>query len=145
MSELNILIADDSSSARALLESMLSPYGHCDFALDGREAVARFQAALDQGRPYDIIFMDIHMPDMDGLKAARKIKDIQSRFQGQSRTKVVMLSQIRDKETMLKSQLQIGVEMYLTKPLEKGTLQETLVNLELLDMPLDIERLCDRS
>jgi CheY-like chemotaxis protein len=85
------------------------------------------------------------MPDMDGLKAARKIKDIQSRFQGQSRTKVVMLSQIRDKETMLKSQLQIGVEMYLTKPLEKGTLQETLVNLELLDMPLDIERLCDRS
>jgi len=145
MSELNILIADDSSSARTLLGSMLSPYGHCDFAVDGREAVCRFQAALDQGQPYDIIFMDIHMPDMDGIKAAQMIKDIQSGFEGLSRTRVVMLSQIRDKETMLKSQLQIGAEMYLTKPLEQRTLQETLVNLELLDMPGDLERLCDRS
>ena len=144
MKKLNILVVDDSRSARALLQSMLSSYGQCDLAVDGQEAVSRFQAALDLDRPYDVIFMDIHMPDMDGIKATQKILDIQFSFGREARTKVVMLSQIRDKETMLRSQIQIGADMYLTKPLEERTLHEALVNLELMDLPLDIDRLCDR-
>ncbi len=145
MKKLKILIVDDSRSARLLLESMLSAYGHCDLAEDGQEAVTRFQNAAACGRPYDVIFMDIHMPDMDGIKAAQKIMAMQDSSGGRPHTRVVMLSQIRDKETMLRSQLQVGAEMYLTKPLEERTLHETLINLELLDMPLDLDRLCDRS
>jgi two-component system chemotaxis response regulator CheY len=71
------LIAEDDSTNRMLLEAYLAPYGECDSALNGKEAVEAFRAARREGRAYDLICMDIMMPEMDGQAALRQIRALE--------------------------------------------------------------------
>ena len=66
----NVLYADDNATNRALVQAILQSQGHrCDLVCDGAEAVA---AVRDGG--YDLVLMDIQMPIMDGVSAAREIR-----------------------------------------------------------------------
>ena len=56
---MKFLIVDDDAACRELLRVILSPYGHCDLALDGSEAVDAFRLALEDGSPYDLVCLDI--------------------------------------------------------------------------------------
>ena len=71
---LRILLAEDDFTSRLLLQTFLSRYGECHIAVNGREAVAAFRLALEQGQRYDLICMDIMMPEMDGGEAVREIE-----------------------------------------------------------------------
>lgn len=69
--DLRILVAEDNPVNALLTSDLLKRVGHlADVVSDGREAVA---AAIRA--PYDVILMDLHMPEMDGLAAARAIRD----------------------------------------------------------------------
>ena len=74
---LRILLAEDDFACRLLLQTFLSRYGECHIAVNGREAVDAFRAALDSGQGYDLICMDIMMPEMDGREAVRQIRAIE--------------------------------------------------------------------
>jgi len=66
------LVADDVEINREIVASLLEDTGiETVFAVDGAEAVAKFSAAPDA---YDLILMDIHMPDVDGYEATRQIR-----------------------------------------------------------------------
>ena len=68
------LIADDSGDARYCLSRMLEQLGlRVETAVDGKEATSKALAAAAAGRPFDLILMDITMPVMDGLTAAKQI------------------------------------------------------------------------
>lgn len=73
------LITDDELVTVKMLKRLLSRYGPCDYALDGREAVMAFEKALFAGQPYDVIFMDILMPHMNGFEALSEIREIESK------------------------------------------------------------------
>jgi len=135
---LNILIVDDSRSARALLESHLGKYGRCDHAADGKEAVDRFESTLEDNAGYDLILMDIEMPEMDGHSAVKKIVEIQDNLDvpEDNRPKIIMVSSRKDPSDMMKAQFELGADMYITKPFTGKTLIEALINLELLDNPI---------
>ncbi len=138
---MNILIVDDSRSARTHISNVLVRYGNCDFAVNGAEAVERFSAALESGTPYDLIIMDIVMPEMDGFAAAEKINRIQEEknIDAAQLSKMIMLSGQDDPEHMLKAHFETGVEHYITKPFEEKTLVEALTNLGLIEAPIDLE------
>jgi two-component system, chemotaxis family, chemotaxis protein CheY len=68
------LIVDDEFTSSLLLQQRLKPYGECHIAVNGREAVDAFRKALDEGTPYDLICMDIMMPEMDGQAALKEIR-----------------------------------------------------------------------
>ncbi|MCA1987263.1 MAG: response regulator, partial [Desulfovibrio sp.] len=66
---MRVLIVEDDFTSRKLMQTILSPYGDCDVAVNGREAVEAFQNALNSAKPYDLVCMDIMMPEMDGQEA----------------------------------------------------------------------------
>jgi CheY-like chemotaxis protein len=71
---LRVLLVEDDFASRLLLQTFLSRYGECHVAVNGREAVDAFRSALDRGESYDLICMDIMMPEMDGREAARQVR-----------------------------------------------------------------------
>lgn len=75
---LRVLVADDNLVAGELLERTVGALGwRADCVGSGSEAVARVQAAMAEGRRYDVVLMDWRMPDLDGLSAAQLIRQLQ--------------------------------------------------------------------
>ncbi len=71
------LVADDSGDAREVISSMLANFGLRVATADGgRAAVAAVMAADMQGDPFDLLIIDWHMPNIDGIEAARQIKEL---------------------------------------------------------------------
>jgi two-component system chemotaxis response regulator CheY len=111
------LIVDDDPACRRLLKHYLAPYGRCDLAHDGREAVAAFRIALEQGEPYDMILLDVMMPELDGhhvLDAIRGLEHARG-IEGTDRIKVLMITAVIDPKQCVQAFLE-GCEAYLTKP-----------------------------
>ncbi|EPR44139.1 response regulator receiver protein [Desulfovibrio sp. X2] len=127
------LVVDDSSSARRFLQGILTPLGECDMAASGMEAVLSVARAMEDGWRYDAIFMDIMMPEVDGLTACRKIREMEAAagldFCDISR--IVVISCLSDSGHVLDAQFESGADVYLTKPVEVGAVQEVLRNLGL--------------
>jgi two-component system chemotaxis response regulator CheY len=68
------LIVEDDFTSRLLLHEVLKRYGAVHIAVNGREAVEAARAARDGGEPYDLICLDIMMPEMDGYAALREVR-----------------------------------------------------------------------
>ena len=73
------LIAEDEQTARKLMQAYLRNIATCDVAANGREAVHKFRLALENRQPYDLICMDIGMPDMNGRESMKVIRQNRSR------------------------------------------------------------------
>ena len=71
---MKFLVIDDEFSCRAILRRYLKGYGQCDVAVDGLEMIEAFETSLKADAPYDTIFLDIMMPQMDGIEALSKIR-----------------------------------------------------------------------
>jgi CheY-like chemotaxis protein/HPt (histidine-containing phosphotransfer) domain-containing protein len=74
---LRMLLAEDDFACRLLLQTFLSRYGECHVAVTGKEAVEAFRSAYERGQTYDLICMDIMMPEMDGREAVRQIRAVE--------------------------------------------------------------------
>ena len=100
---LKILIVEDDFISRRILKEMLSPYGKIDMAKDGKEAVHAFYLAWEEQQPYDVIFMDIMMPEMDGQEALKLIRDMEEEMgiYGSKKVKVVMTTALNDPENVI--------------------------------------------
>ena len=66
------LIVEDDFTSRLLLQELLKKYGRSHIAVNGLEAVEAVRLALDENEPYDLICLDILMPQMDGQLALRE-------------------------------------------------------------------------
>ena len=95
---------------------------------NGAEAIAKAASELGQsGRGFDLVFMDIHMPDMDGIEAARRIRALysESAAPAQGRPPIVALTANAFAEDR-DAYLQAGLDDYLAKPFEKADLAALL-------------------
>ncbi len=112
------LIVDDDPTSRELLGFFLSPYGQCDFAVNGHESLEAFRQADESGTPYDLICMDIMMPGTDGHNALDVIREIERQrgLGGSAGVKVIMTTAMRDSKHCVRAFRQ-GCEAYLTKPI----------------------------
>lgn len=127
---MKLLIVDDDLTNRKLLFAMLENVGHCDIAVNGEEAIEFFNLSLKEKSPYNIIFLDIKMPVMNGhetLKEIRKIEEGNSTFLGDG-VKVVMVTALGDKDNIL-SAFHEGCEYYLVKPFQQQKLFELIVEM----------------
>ena len=119
---LKLLVADDNVVNRKVAALVIGRSGYAvDSANDGREAVAMVARAATAGAPYDIVFMDVHMPAMDGLEATRAIVAAH----GTARPRIVAMTANAmqgDREACLAA----GMDDYLSKPLEFRAVEAAL-------------------
>ena len=120
---LRILLVEDDFACRLLLQSFLSRYGDCHIAVNGREAVDAFRAAMDSERSYDLVCMDIMMPEMDGPTAVRHIRGLEeaqgTRFNGG--TKIFMTTTVKEIKEVFRCFEQL-CDAYLLKPIDLSQL-----------------------
>lgn len=130
---MRILIAEDDLVSRMFLFKFLSPYGECDLTVDGMEVVEAFMLAHSQGKPYDLICLDIMMPKVDGMRALELIREIerQKKIDEKDRVKIIMITALNDQKTVQKS-FKMGCEVYASKPINTEKLIEVLKNLGLM-------------
>jgi len=141
---LNILVVDDDYLTRRTLTAMLKPYGSCDVASDGKDAILAFTSALDD-RPYDLVCMDIMMPGMDGFETVRQIRSAEmiaaarslretgashGSFQ-RSDVVIIMTSTLDDPESYINACYRCGANAYLVKPINPESLSSTLEHFSL--------------
>jgi len=109
--DIRILIAEDHEVNQALFRSILEKLGYSiDVANDGREALD-----LAVNDHYNLIFMDIHMPNMNGLEATERIRG------SGIRTPIVAVSADAIKEDMQRA-MNTGMNDFITKPFKKKDL-----------------------
>ena len=122
---LAILVAEDNEINALLARSLLARLGHRPtLAVSGTQAVESWLAARAAGEPYDLVLMDVHMPEMDGIEAARRIRGAEQAA-GSARTPIVALTANAfsdDREAALAA----GMDAFLTKPLDRERLAELL-------------------
>ncbi len=120
---MRILIAEDDFYSRKLMLAYLSPLGDCDVAANGLEAWEAFLDAADEGNPYQLICLDIMMPEMDGQVVLQKIREEEDkRALGRyERAKILMVTAL-DEMKVIMSSFHSLCDGYIMKPLEKGQL-----------------------
>ncbi len=124
---LRILVADDNEINRKLAALVLRRLGYeNDFVENGREALDAVVAAAGSDRPYDLVFMDVQMPEMDGLEATRRIRQKEADLPQLRWPRIVAMTadaMPEDREICLRS----GMNDYLTKPLDFDAVRTLLV------------------
>jgi two-component system chemotaxis response regulator CheY len=121
---MHVLIVEDDFVSRKLLHQMLSPYGECDIAVDGIEAVEAFKLALEDGHPYDLVCMDIMMPRMDGQEALGQIRQLEAQkcVHEMNAAKVVMTTAVDDNKQVTQAFYKGGAASYFIKPIDQEKL-----------------------
>ena len=111
---LNVLVAEDNPGNRVAIRALLTALGHeCDVYDDGKQAVGAF----DLG--YDVVLMDIHMPEMDGVTALRALRDAPIATD----TPVIAMTadaMLGDREKYVA----LGFDDYISKPIDRMALRD---------------------
>jgi CheY-like chemotaxis protein len=122
---LSILVAEDNEINALLARALLTRLGHRPtIAGNGEAAVESWAAARTAGKPFDLVLMDVQMPGMDGLEAARRIRAAETQA-GDRPVRMLALTanaQSEDRAACLAA----GMDGLLVKPLDRERLREAL-------------------
>jgi PAS domain S-box-containing protein len=122
---LAILLAEDNEINALLARSLLTKLGHRPtLAKNGAIAVESWLAAQVSGMPYDLILMDVNMPEVDGIEATHRIRSAESE-RGAARTPIIALTANafdEDRDACVGA----GMDGFLAKPLDRERLEAAL-------------------
>lgn len=137
LTPLRLLLVEDDAISRLVTEKILQDMGHSvDSADNGVKALE-----LWQKNSYDVILLDIQMPDMDGIEVTRRLREMEQK--GEQRTPIIALTAhalLGDRERFLAA----GMDEYIAKPLQIDALRNKLEEVSLPQRPqneLDIQHL----
>jgi two-component system, chemotaxis family, chemotaxis protein CheY len=128
------LIAEDNMLSRRILKELLSAQFDCDIAVNGQEAIDSFVLAHESKRPYDVVFLDIMMPEVDGLEALQCIRATERKMAipHNLAVKVIMTTALDDPHTVITSFNKCEADAYIVKPLSRQKLIKELRALNLV-------------
>ena len=121
MAGLHVLVAEDNEVNQIIISAMLKQLGHsCEIVADGRAAVRQVEASR-----FDLVLMDIQMPELDGVAAAREIRQLGG---AAGRVPIVALTanaMAQDREAYLAA----GMDDYLSKPVSSRQLLQVIARV----------------
>jgi two-component system, sensor histidine kinase and response regulator len=119
---LRILIVDDSAANREILRATLeSRVTRCDEAESAADALVLMHSAAGSGEPYELVVLDFHMPEMDGIELAQAIRKAPSL----RLARLVMLTSTASHRTDAR---EAQIDAYLTKPVRRAALLEAIAD-----------------
>jgi len=120
LKNLRVLLADDAKVLRRLMEQMLLDKGHRVVTVtDGKKALEQAFSALDSDDPFDVILMDVVMPNLNGCDATYQLR--QMGYTG----KIIQLT-AADREYDLARAFSAGADDFLAKPFTPDELERVL-------------------
>ncbi len=127
--QLRILVAEDNSVNQRLAARLLEREGHSvTIAGSGQEALDLFERSVTESNRYDLILMDVQMPDLDGLQATRRIRDKERGFP--DRIPIVAMTAQAAESDRLRC-LESGMDAYVTKPVHVPELMQMIESVML--------------
>jgi signal transduction histidine kinase/DNA-binding response OmpR family regulator/HPt (histidine-containing phosphotransfer) domain-containing protein len=120
-----VLVVDDNENARLVLGEMLKGMNlKVDPVDSGLAAIAAVERADAQGQPYEIVFLDWHMPDMNGVETAKRLKK-----RPLKRIPLMMMVTAYGREEVIKGAEGAGIEDVLIKPVSASVLFDSVVRI----------------
>jgi len=118
---MKVLIVEDDFISRLVLQEILKQYGTVHIAVNGREAVEAVRMAMLTEEPYDLVCLDIMMPELDGQEALKEIRKMekQAGISALNRVKIVMTTALGDQANVM-SAIREQCDGYLIKPYNKA-------------------------
>lgn len=130
------LVVEDDLLTRTTLEGILSEVSECHVRVNGHEAVAAFRRALDQGEPFDMLCLDIMIPEMDGLGVLKAVRELEraAHIADAMAVKVIMITSMQDPDHILDA-FREGCEAYIVKPVDRA---ELFAEMDRLALPVKV-------
>jgi PAS domain S-box-containing protein len=123
-----ILVAEDNEINALLMRSLLTRLGHhAVITTNGEEALESWLAAKSAGAPYDLVLMDIQMPQLDGIETTKRIRGLEAGQPGRQ-TPILALTAntlVEDRYACFEA----GMDGFLIKPIDREKLTEALAGL----------------
>ncbi len=135
---MKVLICDDSAVVRALHKRVIEPYGAViTEATNGIEAVDLFNQTIHNNDRFDLILMDLRMPEMDGQEALKKIRMIENSVRAFSLTHsnrviIIMLTAVDDPMHLVEAYTRGGCNGYVLKSEDPSELLGKLKKFNLI-------------
>lgn len=129
---MKILIAEDDFVSRRLINEQLAGLGECCVVEDGLEAVNAVREALDEDSHFDLVCLDIKMPNKDGHDALKEIRELEAghKIRLGDGCKVIMTTIFSDSKNVLKA-FNNQCEAYIVKPITREKIERELSKLGL--------------
>ena len=125
---LSILVAEDNEINALLMRSLLTRLGHhAVITTNGEQALESWLAAKSAGAPYDLVLMDIQMPQLDGIETTKRIREREAGQPGRQ-TPILALTAntlVEDRYACFEA----GMDGFLIKPLDREKLADALAGL----------------
>ena len=125
---LSILVAEDNEINALLMRSLLSRLGHhAVITTNGEAALESWLSARSAGTPYDLVLMDIQMPQLNGIETTKRIRALEA-GEGGRRTPILALTAntlVEDRYACFEA----GMDGFLIKPLDREKLTDALAGL----------------
>lgn len=132
---LRSLVVEDDLTSRLMLRQFLAPFGEAQVAVDGEQAIKTVRLALESGKPFQLVCLDIMMPKLDGHQTLRALRDLEESHGIPSGhgAKVIMTTSVSDTKQVLEA-FREQCDAYVVKPVDRGRLIAQLTSLGLLRM-----------
>ena len=126
LDRLRVLVVDDNAAAREILREAIDAVARgVDTVASGQEAIAAVRREDAAGKPYDVVFMDWRMPEMDGLEASRYIKSDETL----TRQPAIVLVTAFGREEVREEADRLKLDAFLVKPVTRSMIVDTLVHV----------------
>lgn len=134
MSKKKFLIVDDDERMAQLVAQKLDKHAICTISLGGDDAMLQFEHHLREKSPFDAVFMDIEMPNMNGHEVVEKLRSIEkkNKVDPLKSFKLIMLTAHKDVKNVSKSFFQGHADGYIHKESLANNFLEELKKIQLI-------------